>query len=142
MSETYHHPSVDELRAIYSATTTIAAVGASSDPSKDSHRIPAYLAYQGFKVIAVSPRGGELFGEPVRGTLADIDGPVDVVNVFRPSDEVPAIATEAAAIGAKVLWLQTGIASEEGAAIARRAGMTIVMDLCMGTTHAQLSLDA
>jgi uncharacterized protein len=137
----YSHPSLEELLDIYRSISTIAAVGASSDPTKAAHRKPAYLADQGYKVIPVSPRGGELFGEPVRASLGDIDVPVDVVNVFRPADEVPAIATEAAAIGAKVLWLQTGIVSEEGAAIARRAGMTVIMNLCMGTTHALLALD-
>lgn len=142
MNEPYRHPSVDELREIYRAAKTIAAVGASSDPSKAPHRIPGYLAQQGFKVIAVSPRGGELFGERVRGSLVDIDEPVDVVDVFRPAKEAPGIAEQAAAIGARVLWLQEGIVSNEAAAIARDAGMTIVMDLCMGTTHARLALDA
>jgi predicted CoA-binding protein len=142
VNQPYRHPSVDELREIYRASETIAAVGASSDPSKAPHRIPAYLAQQGFKVIAVSPRGGELFGERVRGSLVDIDEPVDVVDVFRPAKETPGIAEQAAAIGAKVLWLQEGIVSNEAAAIARGAGMTIVMDLCMGTTHARLALNA
>jgi uncharacterized protein len=140
VTERYSHPTVDELRKIYQETKTIAAVGASSDPTKASHRIPAYLADQGYRVIPVSPRAGELFGEPVRASLAEIEEPVDVVDVFRPASEAPEIADQAAAIGAKVLWLQAGIASNEAADIARRAGMTIVMDLCMGTTHARLAL--
>jgi predicted CoA-binding protein len=141
MSEPYQHPSVEELQKIYRETKTIAAVGASSNPSKASHRIPAYLAQQGYKVIPVSPRGGELFGERVRTSLEEITEPVDVVDVFRPSAEAPEIAEQAAALNAKVLWLQAGIVSNEAADIARRAGMTIIMDLCMGTTHARLGLD-
>jgi uncharacterized protein len=141
MSEPYQRPSVEELQKIYRETKTIAAVGASSNPSKASHRIPAYLAQQGYEVIPVNPRGGELFGERVRTSLAEITEPVDVVDVFRPSSEAPEIAEQAAAINAKVLWLQAGIVSNEAADIARAAGMTIIMDLCMGTTHAQLGLD-
>jgi predicted CoA-binding protein len=140
MRKKYRHPSVDELRDIYHATTTIAAVGASSDPSKPAHRIPAYLAQQGFKVLPVSPRGGELFGREVHPSLSDIEEPVDVVDVFRPSEEAPDIAREAAGIGAKVLWLQEGVFSQEAAEIARQAGMKVVMGICMGTLHAQLEL--
>ncbi len=135
----YRHPSDDELWDIYRATSTIAAVGASSDPSKASHRIPAYLRSQGFTIVPVGPRGGALFGERVYGSLLDIDQPIDVVNVFRPASEAPEITAQAAKIGAKVVWLQDGVESEAAAEIAERAGMTIVMNVCMGTMHARLS---
>jgi predicted CoA-binding protein len=135
----YRHPSEDELWDIYRATSTIAAVGASSDRSKPSHRIPAYLQSQGFTIVPVSPRGGELFGERVYGSLVDVDRPIDVVNVFRPAAEAPEIAAQAAEIGARVVWLQDGVVSLEAAEIAERAGMTIVMNVCMGTMHARLS---
>ena len=75
-------PSDDELRSIYENTKTIAVVGASSDQSKPAHNIPAYLQSAGFRIIPVSPKGGELFGETVHTSLADIDEPVDVVDVF------------------------------------------------------------
>lgn len=126
------------LRAIYADTKTIAVVGASADPSKPSHSRPAYLQSQGYTIIPVSPRGGELFGEPVLLSLDAVQGPVDVVDVFRPSDEVPGIAHAAAAIGAKVLWLQPGITSDEGEQIASDAGITFVDGLCMATMHGQL----
>lgn len=87
----------------------------------------------------MSPRDDELFGERIHKTLTDIDGHVDMVNVFRPSAEAPAIATEAAAIGANILWLQAGIVSQEAADIVQEAGMTFIMDLCMGTMLARLS---
>jgi predicted CoA-binding protein len=135
------HPDVWEpLLRIYREAGTIAVVGASLDPDKASHRIPAYLAGQGYRVIPVSPRGGELFGQPVRASLAEIDEPVDVVDVFRPSEETPAIAREAVRIGAHVLWLQKGIANEEARAIAEAGGLAVVMDRCMGATHRWLGL--
>lgn len=133
-------PSDDELRAIYADTKTIAVVGASGDPEKPGHTIPAYLQRQGFRIIPVSPKGGELFGERVYSSLAEIPEPVDLVDVFRPAAETPAIAAQAAAIDAKVLWLQAGIYSEEAAAIAKSEGLTVVMDMCMGATHERLGL--
>lgn len=126
------------LIEIYRATRTIAVVGASADPSKLAHSVPAYLQAQGFEVIPVNPSAGEILGVPAVATLAQIEGPVDVVDVFRPPAEVPGIAREAIAIGARVLWLQAGIVSEEAAAIARQAGLTVVMDTCVGATHRRL----
>jgi predicted CoA-binding protein len=131
-------PTDDELRSIYADTKTIAVVGASGDESKPAHTIPSYLRSVGFKIIPVSPKGGELFGETVHTSLTEIDEPVDVVDVFRPSEEAPGIAREAAAIGAKVLWLQAGVWSDEAYAIASENGMKVVMDMCMGATHQRL----
>jgi len=134
------NPSDDELKQIYADTKTIAVVGASNDPKKAGHNIPAYLQTQGYKIIPVNPKGGEMFGETVRTSLADIDEPIDVVDVFRPSEETPQIASEAVAAGAKVLWLQTGIQSDEAERIARDVGLTVVMNTCMGATHRRLGL--
>ena len=129
-----------ELIRIYESYNTIAVVGASSDEMKASHRIPRYLSTQDYKVIGVSPKGGELFGEKVYASLADIPEEVDIVDVFRPAEEAPGIAEEPVAIGAKVLWLQEGIRSEEAASIAAKAGMLVVMDKCIGVTHGRLGL--
>src|SRR5436190_6386524 len=128
----------EDLKDIYGRVKTIAVVGASSDPSKAAFAIPRYLKSQGFRIIPVNPKGGELLGEPVRTSLGEIDEPVDAVDVFRPADETPDIARQAAAIGAKVLWLQEGIHSDEAQRIAEEAGMTFVSDRCMGETHWQL----
>jgi uncharacterized protein len=106
----------ERLARIYAGTSTIAVVGASGDPSKPANSIPRYLQEQGYRVIPVNPRGGELFGEPVARSLSEVDGPVDVVDVFRPADEAPQIAREAVQVGARVLWPQLGIES------ARRPG--------------------
>ncbi|MGZ4210193.1 MAG: CoA-binding protein [Actinomycetota bacterium] len=134
------NPSDDELKKIYADTKTIAVVGASTDPKKPAHNIPAYLQTQGYKIIPVNPRGGEIFGETVRTSLAEIDGPIDVVDVFRPSEETPQVARDAVAANAKVLWLQAGIESDEAERIAREGGLQVVMDLCMGATHRRLGL--
>ncbi len=130
----------EKLLRIYAETKTIAVVGASADESKAAHQIPRYLQSQGYRIIPVNPRGGEVLGEPVFRSLADIDVPVDVVDVFRPAQEAPAIARQAIAIGAKVLWLQIGIESEEARQLAEAAGLTVIMNRCMGETHGELGL--
>src|SRR2546428_11470742 len=93
----------EKLLRIYAETKTIAVVGASADEAKASHRIPRYLQSQGYRIVPVSPKGGEILGEKVFTSLKEIDEPVDVVDVFRPSEETPTIAADAVAIGAKVL---------------------------------------
>lgn len=133
-------PTPDDLKKIYAETKTIAVVGASADEAKASHRIPRYLQSQGYRIIPVSPKGGEILGEKVHASLKEIGEPVDVVDVFRPSEETPAIAADAVAIGAKVLWLQSGIESAEAEKIAEEGGLSVVMDRCMGATHRQLGL--
>jgi uncharacterized protein len=130
----------EQFLRIYAESRTIAVVGASSDPSKDAHKIPRYLQSQGYKVLPVNPRGGEILGEHVFRSLEEIDQPVDVVDVFRPADEAPVIARQAIAIGAKVLWLQAGIVSYEARQIAAAAGLAVVMNRCMGATHGLLGL--
>jgi len=132
------HKSADEYRRIYGEVKTIAVVGASENPRKPAHGIPAYLQREGYRIIPVNPRGGEILGQPVRTSLAEIGEPVDVVDVFRPAEETPEIARQAAAIGAKVLWLQEGIHSDEAQRIAEEAGMTFISDTCMGHTHFDL----
>lgn len=132
-------PTDRQLADIYRSTRTIAVVGASSDPSKAAGRIPAYLQSQGYRIIPVNPGSDEILGEPSVDSLSDIHEDVDVVDVFRPSEETPDIAREAVAIGAGVLWLQEGITNDEAASIASDAGLTVVMDTCMGATHRRLT---
>ncbi len=132
--------SADELRQIYAETKTIAVVGASNDEAKPANHIPMYLKSQGYRMVPVNPRGGEILGERAYASLREIDTPVDVVEVFRPSEETPDIARGAVAIGAKVLWMQTGIQSDEAAQIAEEGGLKVVVNRCMGVTHGQLGL--
>jgi uncharacterized protein len=131
---------MDELRKIYEETKTIAVVGASDNERKPAHTIPRYLQSEGFRIIPVNPRGGEILGEKAYASLAEIDEPIDVVDVFRPSEETPDVARQAVEAGAKVLWLQEGIESQEAERIATEGGLKVVMDRCMGETHYQLKL--
>jgi uncharacterized protein len=130
----------EQLLRIYAQSRTIAVVGASADTSKAANEVPRYLQRQGYRILPVNPRGGELFGERVFRSLVEIDVPVDVVEVFRPAQEAPEIARQAVVIGAKVLWLQLGIVSEEARQIAEAARLTVVMNRCMGATHGLLGL--
>jgi predicted CoA-binding protein len=97
--------------------------------------VPARLQQAGFRIIPVNPRGGEILGEKVYATLADVPEQVDVVEVFRPSADAPGVARQAVAAGARVLWLQEGITSPEARAIAEEAGMTYVEDRCMAVVR-------
>jgi uncharacterized protein len=125
-------------RDILARSRTIAVVGASRDPGKAGHGIPAQLRRFGFRVIPVNPHaaGGTLFGEPVRASLLEVEEPVDLVDVFRPAAEAPEIARQAVAVGARALWLQEGITSAEARRIAADAGMDYVEDRCTGVERA------
>jgi hypothetical protein len=133
-------PPLEDLRRIYADSKTIAVVGASPDPAKRAHVVPAYLQEQGYRIIPVNPNHEEVLGETAYPTLLDIPEPVDVVDVFRPADEAPGIAENAVSIGASVLWLQLGIVSEKAGEVATEAGLDFVMDHCMGEMHAKLGL--
>jgi len=122
-------------RALAEANT-IAVVGLSRDPSKAAHAVPASLQAAGFRIIPVHPSADRLLGEKVYRSLAEIPEPVDLVDVFRPAAEAPAIAEEAVRIGAKTLWLQQGIVSPEARRIATEAGLTYVEDRCTAVVRA------
>ncbi len=130
----------DALRDIFRATHTIAVVGASAHEAKEAHLIPAYLSGQGFDVIPVSPRPGKLFGNPVAPSLAEVTGPIDVVDVFRPPAEALQVAQAAVEAGAKVLWFQLGTQTDEAIRYATEAGLTVVSRRCMGESHGRLGL--
>ena len=131
---------LEGLRALYEDVDTIAVVGCSSDPLRAANYVPRYMRAHGYSVIPVNPRQDELLGERCFASLHEIDRKVDVVQVFRPSEEAPAIAQDAVAIGASCLWLQLGLRSDDAARIARAGGMRVVMDRCMGVVHGQLGL--
>lgn len=118
---------------------TIAVVGLSADPDKPSHEVAAYLQSRGYRIVPVNPKGGTILGEAVWPDLAAIPFPVDVVDVFRPPAACPDVARQAVAIGARFLWLQLGIVSEEAAGIARAGGLGVVMDRCMLIEHQKRS---
>lgn len=109
---------------------TIAVVGLSRDPAKASHGVAVQLQRAGFRIIPVNPDADELLGEKVYRSLTDIEEPVDLVDVFRPSRFTPEIARQAVTIGAKTLWLQQDITSAESREIAESAGLTYIEDRC------------
>lgn len=131
-----------QLRDLLSSSRTIAVVGASSNPSKPSHGIMRILLDAGFDVIPVNPAETEVLGRPALASLDAIGRPVDIVDVFRRAEQTPEIADAAVAIGARALWLQTVIVSEEAASRARAGGLTVVMDRCIGEAVTRLGVTA
>jgi len=127
-----------QLKRILETTRTIATVGLSSSPQKASYGIAGYLKSQGYRVIPVNPSADEILGEKSYPNLTSIPDKIDVVQLFRPSDEVPPFVDRAVEIGAKVVWMQEGISNEASAAKARAAGLEVVMDRCMKMEHRRL----
>jgi predicted CoA-binding protein len=136
----HQNPSDQELKQLLTNATTIAMVGASSNPEKDSHGIMQKLQRAGYRVIPVNPRETEILGEPSYPSLLDVPERIDIVDVFRRAEDAPGIADEAVTIGAKALWLQSGITSEDAAARAVKGGLIVVMDTCIGATHSLLGV--
>jgi predicted CoA-binding protein len=132
------NPPDQELKQLLTDATTIAVVGASSNPDKASHGIMQKLQHAGYRVIPVNPRETEILGERSYPSLVDVPERIDIVDVFRRAEDTPGIADEAVTIGAKALWLQSGIVSEDAAARGRAGGLTVVMDACIGATHSRL----
>ena len=124
-------PSDADLRDILTSVKTIALVGWSPKPDRPSHRVAAFLKHKGYRVIPVNPgfAGQAALGETVVATLAEA-GPVDMVDIFRRSEEAGAVADEAVRIGAKVVWMQIGVVDEAAASRARNAGLRVVMNRC------------
>ncbi len=134
------NPSDDELRRLLTEATTVAMVGASSSPEKSSHGIMRKLQSVGYRVIPVNPKETEVLGEKAYARLEDIPEHVDIVDVFRRAEDTPPIAGAAVAIGARALWLQSGISNDETAALAAAGGLVVVMDACIGVMHSMLRI--
>jgi uncharacterized protein len=134
-------PSDSDIRDILSRVKTIAVVGWSPKPDRPSHRVAAFLKRRGYRVIPVNPgqAGQEALGETVVATLAEA-GPVDMVDIFRRSEEAGAVADDAVRLGAKVVWMQLGVVDEAAAARARAAGVDVVMDRCPAIEIPRLGL--
>ena len=125
------------IARILRSARTVAIVGLSPNELRPSNFVGFYLQRHGYRVIPVNPRESEILGETSYPSLSAIPERIDVVDVFRQPDAVPAIAEEAVAIGAGALWLQFGVISPEGAEIALRGGLQVVMDRCMKIEHAR-----
>ena len=123
---------------ILKSSKTIAVVGLSPKPDRPSYRVASYLKEQGYRIIPVNTCASEILGEICYSRLSSVPKSVDVVNIFRRPEEVPAIVEEAIEIGAKAVWMQEGVINEEAAAPAREAGLLVVMDRCMLKEHRKL----
>lgn len=117
----------------------VAIVGASPNPERPSYRVASYLIEQGYHVIPVNPKAQQILGKTSYPDLTSIPEPVEVVDIFRRSEEVMPIVEEAIKIGAKAVWMQEGVISEEAASRARAAGLLVVMDKCMFKEHSRLT---
>jgi hypothetical protein len=137
-------PSDAILRSILDEARTIAVVGLSSKPDRDSHGVSLYLQRRGFRIVPVNPNETEVLGEKAYASLLDVptDVAIDIVDVFRRAEETPSVAEQAVRAGAKVLWLQEGIVNDDARRIGEDAGLTVVMGLCIRTTRERLEREA
>jgi len=126
------------IEEILRESRTIAVVGLSPRPERDSHRVARYLKEQGYRIIPVNPQAGEILGERCYPSLREVPCPVDIVDVFRRPAEVPPVVDDAIACGARVVWMQLGIVHEGAAEKARRHGLDVVMDRCLMVEHRRL----
>lgn len=131
-------PTVELLRKVLTESKTVALVGLSDKPHRPSYFVGKYLLEHGFDIIPVNPVCDEILGQKSYPSLADIPIDIDLVDCFRRADEMPDLARQAIAIGAKALWMQLSVVSEEAARIASDAGLTVVMDRCTKIEHARL----
>ena len=142
--------STDRIKEILTKYKTVAVIGLSRDPNKDSHGVAAYLQSQGYKIIPVNPTTSEVLGERSYKSLLDIppqiQKTIEIVDIFRPSSDVPPIVEEAVKLKELfdkpyVIWMQLGIINEQAAVTAREAGLEVVMNKCMRQEHKKLPKD-
>ena len=134
----FENPSDDEIRALLARSKTVAVVGLSPNAARPSHRIAKRLQEWGYRVIPVRPAVSEVLGELAYARLSDIPDRVDLVDVFRATDEIGPIVDECIALGLPAIWIQQGIVNEPAAERARAAGMTVVMDRCIAVDRRRL----
>ena len=132
-------PSVERLRKIFAETGNIAVVGLSPKENRPSNQVARYLLEAGYRIIPVNPGQEKILGLKCYPNLLAIEGPVDVVDIFRRADQVEPIVRDAVSIGARVIWMQQGIVNEQAAVLAENAGLTVIMDRCIRVDHMQFS---
>jgi predicted CoA-binding protein len=141
VTEAWHPPSAQERLAILQRTRTVAMVGASSNPSRPSHFVATYLVSSStdFVVWFVNPRETSILGRPVYPSLDALPEAPDLVDVFRRTEDLPAVARDAVAVGARTFWAQLGLWSDEAAQIAHDGGLAVVMNRCLKIEHARFA---
>ena len=131
----------ESIRRLIRHSKTIAVVGLSSKEQRAGYYVPAYLQEAGYRIIPVNPNLDQALGEKAYPDLSSIQEPIDLVQIFRRAEEIPAVVNEAIEIGAKGIWMQLGIVHEEAAKSARDAGLEVVMDACMMVEHRKAALN-
>ncbi|WP_062198089.1 CoA-binding protein [Massilibacterium senegalense] len=132
----FENPSREEIKQILATKKRIAVVGLSDNPERTSYMVSEAMQREGYEIIPVNPKATEILGVKAVKSLKDIEGHVDIVNVFRRSEFLPEVAKEAAEIKADIFWAQLGLFNEEAYQIAKEAGMTVIMDRCIKVEHA------
>lgn len=136
----FENPSPEKIENLLASSRNIAVVGLSEDPFRPSHGVAKALQGFGYRIFPVNPNlSGPVLGEKPYGSLREIEARIDIVDVFRRSEEVVPVAREAVEVGAEVLWLQLGVINEEAAQYAREHGLTVVMDRCIKVDYASLA---
>lgn len=136
----FTNPSLQRIKEILLQTRSIAVVGISDKAERPSHRVAAYLQDAGYRIFPVNPALDRVLGEKAVASVSRLDQPVDLVCIFRRSDEVPPIVDEAIALGARVIWMQDQVVHAEAAARAQAAGLEVVMNDCLLRRHLALGL--
>ncbi len=134
----FQNPSDETIREVLSVPRTIAVVGCSPNPDRDSHRIAMLLQRKGHRVIPVNPGQREILGEKCYGSLEEIPETIEMVDIFRRSEEVAPIVEQAVKVGARIVWMQLGVIDERAAAKAQQAGLIVVMDRCPAIEYRRL----
>ncbi len=133
------NPSPEVLRDLFEQMRRIAVIGLSRDPLKAARRVPSYLAARGYDVVPVNPHADRILGQVARATLAEVEPPVDLVLVFRPTGQAGSFVAEAASRPDRpAIWLQEGIHADEEVTEARNAGLVVIQDLCAYKVHRAL----
>lgn len=131
----HSNSSTDPIADILRASKAITVVGLSSNPARPSHQVSAYMQSAGYHIIPVNPNEREVLGEKSFPRLEDVPGPIDIVDIFRRSEDVAPVVDSAIAMGAKVVWLQLGIEDPVACEKARAAGLTVIENACMLVEH-------
>jgi hypothetical protein len=136
----HRNPPDGEIRQLLTSASTIALVGASSNPERSSNGVMGRLLQLGYTVVPVNPNETTVLGQKAYASLSEVPVPIDIVDVFRRAEFTPAIADEAVKVRAKALWLQQGVTNDDAAARATAGGLMMVMDACIAVEHATLQV--
>jgi predicted CoA-binding protein len=134
----FSNPDEATIRALLREMKRVVVVGLSPKPQRDSYRVARYLQEHGYEVVPVYPREETILGETVYRRVRDVPGPIDLVDVFRRSEHLPAVFDDVLASPARAIWTQLGCVDEDGAARAREQGLTVVMNRCVMVDHARI----